>query len=290
MIGFSLLEAIELHLPAGYKIRGKLGAGATSSVYLAVGAGADERLAVKTMIMGSATDHRNDLFLREMQTLEKLDHPRIPRILGTGEAKGSLFFTMPYIDGETLRVRLHRSGPLSFRDALLVTHDIGSALDHAHGRGVVHRDVKPENIFMSAEGAYLLDFGLAVTSDPESKHRASLVSGTPTYMSPEQATVGRSEGWRSDFYSLGLVLFEMLTGKPAFHGSARETMKQRQVTAPPDVRTIRAEIPEDIAGIVRRTLASDPSMRYPTGGALVRAVDAALEQLDMVSGTESGAS
>jgi serine/threonine-protein kinase len=100
-------------------------------------------------------------------------------------------------------------------------------------------------------------------------------------MSPEQAAVGRTEGWRSDFYSLGLVLFEMLTGKPPFHGSARETMKQRQLTAPPDVRTLRPDIPEEIAGIVRRTLAGDPSMRYPTGGALVRAVDAALEQLDL---------
>jgi len=100
-------------------------------VYLAVGAEPTDRLAVKTMILGSATDHRNDLFLREMQTLEKLDHPRIPRILGTGEAKGSLFFTMPYIDGETLRQRLHRSGPLSFREALLISHDIPEVIKHA---------------------------------------------------------------------------------------------------------------------------------------------------------------
>jgi len=282
MLGFSLLEAIELHLPRGYKIRGKLGVGATSSVYLAVGETPTERLAVKTMILGSATDHRNDLFLREMQTLEKLDHPRIPRILGTGEAKGSLFFTMPYIDGETLRQRLHHKGPRSLRESLLISRDIGSALDHAHGRGVVHRDVKPENIFLASDGAYLLDFGLAVTSDPETKHRASSVSGTPSYMSPEQATVGRSEGWRSDFYSLGCVMFEMLTGRQPFQGSARETMQKRQTNTPPDVRELRSDVPEDIAGIIRRTLASDPSMRYPTGGALVRAVDAALEQLDLI--------
>jgi serine/threonine-protein kinase len=285
MIGFSLLEAIELHLPSGYKIRGKLGAGATSSVYLAVGPG-NERLAVKTMILGSATDHRNDLFLREMQTLEKLDHPRIPRIIGTGEAKGSLFFTMPYIDGETLRQRLHKHGPLSVRDALLTTRDIGSALDHAHGRGVIHRDVKPENIFLSADGAYLLDFGLAATS--ETQHRSG-VSGTPSYMSPEQATAGRAEGWRSDFYSLGCTLYEMLVGKPPFHGSAKETMQKRQNTAAPDVRVARPDISDEVAGIVKRTLASDPSLRYPTGGALVRAIDAAIEQLDPGNNSDTGA-
>jgi len=286
MLGFSLLEAIELHLPRVYKIRGKLGVGATSSVYLAVGETPTERLAVKTMILGSATDHRNDLFLREMQTLEKLDHPRIPRILGTGEAKGSLFFTMPYIDGETLRQRLHKHGPLSVREALLTTRDIGSALDHAHGRGVVHRDVKPENIFISSDGAYLLDFGLAATSDSATYHRAG-VSGTPTYMSPEQATVGRAEGWRSDFFSLGCVLFEMLAGRPPFRGSPKETMQMRQTGAAPDVRVARPEISDDVAGIVKRTLANDPSMRYPTGGALVRAVDAAIEQLDPTDNANS---
>src|SRR5690242_5418776 len=281
MLGFSLLEAIELHLPPGYKIRGKLGTGATSSVYLAVGATSAERLAVKTMILGSATDHRNDLFLREMQTLEKLDHPRIPRILGTGEAKGSLFFTMPYIDGETLRLRLHRQGPLSIRDSLLITRDIASALDHAHGRGVVHRDVKPENIFLAAEGAYLLDFGLAITSDSESS--GGSVAGTPEYMSPEQASRDRMEGWRSDFFSLGCVFYEMLAGKTPFHGgSARETMKRRQNAAPPDVRAVRPSVPEEISVIIKRTLNTDPSMRFPTAGYLRRALDSALELIDAI--------
>src|SRR5512143_784894 len=137
MTSFSLLETIELHLPRGYTIRGKLGDGATSSVYLACGAEPDERLAVKVMLLGTVTDHSIDRFLREMQVLEKLDHPRIPRLLEPGEANGSLFFTMPYIDGETLRVRLRKQGRLPIRDALLIARDIGSALDHAHARGVV---------------------------------------------------------------------------------------------------------------------------------------------------------
>ena len=283
MTGFSLLEAIELHLPRGYKIRGKLGDGATSSVYLAVGDSPTERLAVKVMLLGTVTDNSIDRFLREMQVLEKLDNPHIPRILEPGEANGSLFFTMPYIDGETLRLRLRRERQLPVRDALNIARDIGSALDHAHGRGVVHRDVKPENIFLAKEGAYLIDFGLAITSDIESNGRPGSVSGTPEYMSPEQASSVRMEGWRSDFFSLGCVLYEMLAGKTPFHGgSARETMARRQVSPPPDIREIRHDVSPELAAVIRRSLATDPSMRYATAGFLRRALDAALEQLDAV--------
>ena len=283
MTGFSLLEAIELHLPRGYKIRGKLGDGATSSVYLAVGESPNERLAVKVMLLGTVTEHSIDRFLREMQVLEKLDNPHIPRILEPGEANGSMFFTMPYIDGETLRVRLRREKRLPVRDALRIARDIGNALDHAHGRGVVHRDVKPENIFLAKEGAYLIDFGLAITSDVESNGRPGSVSGTPEYMSPEQASSERLEGWRSDFFSLGCVLYEMLAGTTPFRGgSARETMARRQVSPPPDIREIRPDVTPELAAVIRRSLAMDPSMRYATAGYLRRALDAALEQVETV--------
>jgi serine/threonine protein kinase len=286
MTSFSLLETIELHLPSGYTIRSKLGDGATSSVYLACGAEPDERLAVKVMLLGSVTDESINRFLREMQVLEKLDHPRIPRILEPGEASGSLFFTMPYIDGETLRARLRKVGRFQVRDALMIARDIGGALDHAHGRGVVHRDVKPENIFLATEGAYLIDFGLAITSDAESAGKADSISGTPEYMSPEQASRDRMEGWRSDFFSLGCVLYEMLAGKTPFHGgSARETMKRRQSDPPPDVRAVRPDVSDELAALIRRALATDPSMRFPTAGFLRRALDSALDQLDGVSTT-----
>jgi len=279
MTSFSLLETIELHLPRGYTIRGKLGDGATSSVYLACGTDPTERLAVKVMTLGSATDKSIDRFLREMQVLEKLEHPRIPRILEPGEASGSLFFTMPYIDGETLRLRLRRVGRLSVRDALVIARDIGGALDHAHGRGVVHRDVKPENIFLAEEGAYLIDFGLAITSDLDSGGDA--IAGTPEYMSPEQASSDRMEGWRSDFFSLGCVFYEMLAGKTPFHGgSARETMKRRQNAPPPDVRAVRPDVPEEVSVIIKRTLNTDPSMRFPTAGYLRRALDSAFELVE----------
>jgi eukaryotic-like serine/threonine-protein kinase len=286
MTSMSLLEAIELHIPRGYVVQGKLGGGATSVVYLAgIPGRKDERLAIKVLLHGTMTNDAGHRFLREMQVLEKLDHPRIPRILEPGEANGKLFFTMPYIDGQTLGVRLRSSGRLPLRESLLVARDIGDALDHAHARGVVHRDVKPDNIFLGADGAYLMDFGLAITSDSEPGAGTDwhgLIAGTPAYMSPEQAAGNRVEGWRSDFFSLGCVLYEMLTGQQAFAStSVRETTERHRIgITVPEVRALRPEVPEEVAGILRRSLHPDPSSRYPTARFLRRALDAAIEHLD----------
>jgi serine/threonine-protein kinase len=282
----SLLEAIELHIPRGYVIKGKLGGGATSVVYLAGIPGRnDDRLAIKVLLHGTMTNDAGHRFLREMQVLEKLDHPRIPRIIEPGEANGKRFFTMPYIDGQTLGARLRSSGRLSLRESLLVARDIGDALEHAHASGIVHRDVKPDNIFLGADGAYLMDFGLAITSDSEPGSGTDwqgLVAGTPAYMSPEQAAGDRIEDWRSDFFSLGCVLYEMLTGKQAFAStSVRETTERHRIgVMVPEVRALRPDVPEEVAGILRRSLHPDPSSRYPTARFLRRALDAAIEHLD----------
>jgi serine/threonine-protein kinase len=286
MPSLSLLEAIELHIPRGYVVQGKLGGGATSVVYLAGIPGRNkERLAVKVLLHGTGTNEAGHRFLREMQVLEKLDHPRIPRILEPGEANGKLFFTMPYIDGQTLGARLRSSGRLPLREALLIARDIGDALEHAHTRGVVHRDVKPDNIFLAGHGAYLMDFGLAITSDSERGSGTDwegLIAGTPAYMSPEQASGNRVEGWRSDFFSLGCVLHEMLTGQQAFaSNSVRETIERHRTgDTAPDVRALRPDVPEDVAGILRRSVHPDPSSRYPTARFLRRALDSAIEALD----------
>jgi eukaryotic-like serine/threonine-protein kinase len=287
MTSMSLVEALELHLPRGYVVQGKLGGGATSIVYLAGLPGSRrERLAVKVLLPGAATAQAGNRFLREMQVLEKLDNPHIPRILEPGEANGSLFFTMPYIDGETLGERLRRSGRLPILDALLIARDIGDALEHAHSRGVVHRDVKPDNIFLTNGSAYLLDFGLAIASDGAHESGMDwdgLIVGTPSYMSPEQASGTRAEGWRSDFFSLGCVLYEMLTGQQAFASSSiRETLQRHRNAQVPDVRALRPDVPEDVAGILRRSLHADPSSRYPTARFLRRALEAAIEAFEAV--------
>jgi serine/threonine-protein kinase len=276
----NLLEAIELHLPRGYTIQGKLGAGGTSSVYLATSPERAERLAVKVMLLGTVNAESIDRFLREMQLLKRLDHPRIVRLLQPGEANGALFFTMPYIDGQTLRERLQATGPLPVREALMVARDIGDALGHAHAKGVVHRDVKPENIFLARAGAYLMDFGYA-NAPGDAGGKSAFIAGTPAYMSPEQVAGKRAEDWRSDYFSLGCVLHEMLAGQPPFAiDTARATMARRAPEAPPDVRTLRADAPDDVAAIIRRSLHADPASRYPTAGFLRAALDAALARVE----------
>ena len=285
MSNLTLLEAIELHIPRGFVIQAKLGGGATSIVYLAGAPGCDDnRLAVKVLLRGSDSNEAGNRFLREMQVLEKLDHPRIPRLIEPGEANGRLFFTMPYLDGQTLGRRLRSCGRLPLREALGIARDIGDALDHAHTRGVVHRDVKPDNIYLAGDGAYLMDFGLAATSDSEKGSGtdwAGMVVGTPAYMSPEQASGHRAEGWRSDFFSLGCVLYEMLAGEQAFAStSVREAMKQHKAAVVPDIRQVRTDIPNDVASILARSLHPDPSSRYPTARFLRRALEAAIESLD----------
>jgi serine/threonine protein kinase len=288
MSPLSLLESLELHIPRGYVIHGKLGGGATSIVYLAGVPGCEtDRLAIKVLLHGTMSNQAGHRFLREMQVMEKLNHPRIPRIIEPGEANGKLFFTMPYISGQTLGTRLRSSGRLELRESLLIARDIGDALDHAHAHGVVHRDVKPDNIFLGVDGAYLMDFGLAITSDSEPNSGIDwqgLIAGTPAYMSPEQASGNRVEGWRSDFFSLGCVLYEMLTGKQAFAStSVRETIERHRIgIIAPEVRAERPEVPEDVSRILRRTLHPDPSSRYPTARFLRRAIDAAIEALEVL--------
>jgi serine/threonine protein kinase len=195
---------------------------------------------------------------------------------------------MPYIDGQTLGARLRACGRLPVRESLVIARDIGEALEHAHARGVVHRDVKPDNIYVAGDGAYLMDFGLAITSGADEGTGTSwegMVTGTPAYMSPEQASGRRVDGWRSDFFSLGCVLYEMLAGEQAFAStSIKETMERHRAAMVPDIRTVRPEVPDDVASILARSLNPDPSSRYPTARFLRRALEAALESLDRMAG------
>jgi eukaryotic-like serine/threonine-protein kinase len=281
----NLLAAIELHLPRGFTIQEQLGKGATSTVYLARCAATGARLVVKVMRPGTVTTASVDRFLREMQTLRKLEHPRIIPILEPGEANGAFFFTMPYRDGVTLRARLQASGPLTVRESLLVARDVNDALGHAHAKGIVHRDVKPENILLADGGAYLMDFGFANTAETPpnggAPKNAYFIVGTPDYVSPEQVTGKQASDWRSDFFSLGCVMYEMLTGTTPFAaGSPRATMMRRLAQSPPDVRSLRPGVPDDVASIIRCNLELYPSARFATAGFLRVALDAALERLD----------
>ncbi len=284
----SLLRAIERRLPPGYAIAGQIGSGATSWVYLARADGDAPALVVKVMHPGLSADANVDRFVREMQILRTLDHPRIIPILEPGEADGALFFTMPYVPGETLRARLDRTGPLPIREALVIARDVAEALGHAHGRGVVHRDVKPANVLLADGRAYLMDFGYAnapsLTTPTAAARDARLAIGTPEYISPEQVTGKRAEDWRSDFFSLACVLQEMLTGSPPFTGGAPRAVMQRRLTeSPAELRALRPEVPDDVAAIVRRNLAVSPNDRFATASFFRLALESAIERLDAAS-------
>ena len=280
----NLIAAIESRLGTGWSIAGELGTGATSRVYLATRERDGERLVVKLMKSGSAAAERSQYFLLEMQLLQKMSHPNVVPITDAGEAQGVLFFAMPFIDGETMRQRLAREGALPVSDAVRITLDLANALAHVHSHGVVHRDVKPENVLLSPNGAILLDFGHArapgTMRATESGDGKKYIVGTANYVSPEQVAGRRVADSRSDLYSLGCVLLEMLTGVIPFSGgSPRETMQRRLDQPPPDVRIMRADVPDEVASVLRRSMAVDPAERYMTAGQMADALGAALDLL-----------
>jgi eukaryotic-like serine/threonine-protein kinase len=283
----NLIAAIESRLGPGWSITGELGTGATSRVYLATRASDGEHVVVKLMKSGTAAAERSQYFLLEMQVLQKLSHPNVVPITDAGEAQGILYFTMPYIDGETLRQRLSRERALPIFDGVRYARDIALALGHVHSLGVVHRDVKPDNILLARRGAMLIDFGHArapaLIPTTESRDTKRYIVGTANYVSPEQVAGRRVADSRSDLYSLGCVLLEMLTGVLPFAASSpRESMQRRLDEPPPDVRTMRADVPDDVHMILKRALAIDPAERYPTAGQMADALDAALELIPVL--------
>ena len=280
----NLIAAIESRLGTGWSIAGELGTGATSRVYLATRERDGERMVVKLMKSGSAAVERSQYFLLEMQLLQKMSHPNVVPITDAGEAQGILYFAMPFIEGETMRQRLAREGALPVSDAVRITLDLAKALAHVHSHGVVHRDVKPENVLLSANGAILLDFGHArapaMMRTTEAGDGKKYIVGTANYVSPEQVAGRRVADSRSDLYSLGCVLLEMLTGVVPFSaGSPRETMQRRLDQPPPDVRMVRPDVPDEVASVLRRSMAVDPAERYMTAGQMADALGAALNLL-----------
>jgi serine/threonine protein kinase len=280
----NLIAAIESRLGSGWSIVNELGTGATSRVYLAVREAAGERVVVKVMKSGAAANERSQFFLLEMQILQKLSHPNVVPITDAGQAHGLLFFTMPYIQGETIRQRLQRDGAFGIHEGVRIARDVALALGHVHSHGVVHRDVKPENVLLSPGGAILLDFGharapaMAPTAD--SREDKKYIIGTANYVSPEQVSGRRIADSRSDLYSLGCVLLEMLTGAVPFaSSSARGSMQRRLDEPPPEVRSVRPEVPDEVALILKRSLVIDPAERYLTAGQMAEALSAALELL-----------
>lgn len=268
-------------LSGRYELEGELGAGGAAVVYAARDLRHRRAVAIKVLRPEVAAALGAERFLREIRTSANLRHPGIVPLFDSGEAGGRLYFVMPLVEGETLRARLIREDRLPVEDAVRIATEVAEALDHAHRRGVVHRDVKPENILLEDGRAVVTDFGIAraLAGGPAAAPpgtaltRIGLALGTPAYMSPEQ-TAGEGEiDGRSDLYSLACVLYEMLAGHPPFTGDTVERLyAQHMVDTPPPVTSVRPSAPAAVAAALARALAKAPSDRFSSGQAFARAL------------------
>jgi serine/threonine-protein kinase len=247
-----------------YEIAGELGAGGMATVYLAHEIALDRRVAIKVMSPHLFQSHGMvERFHREARTVAALDHSNIIPIYRVEEADGLLFFVMKFVDGRALDLILKENGPLPVRTVQAVLVQVGLALAHAHGRKVIHRDVKPGNIMIDEEGrAIVTDFGIAKTIDTTSLSSTDGTVGTPYYMSPEQFGGEKITG-RSDQYSLGAVVYEMLTGIVPLRGESMMALAHAHLTIQPRaVRELRPDCPPRLAAIIERMLAKTPDDRW----------------------------
>jgi eukaryotic-like serine/threonine-protein kinase len=262
-----------------YLLERELGRGGMATVWLARDLRHERPVALKVLHPDLASSLGPERFQREIKLAARLQHPHILSVYDSGANAGQLWFTMPYVEGESLRDRLRR-GPLPIDQALRIAREAAEALEYAHAHGVVHRDVKPENILLTEDGNTLVaDFGIARPFGDNAATQltsAGFVVGTPGYMSPEQATGDRALDGRSDVYSLGCVLFEMLTGKPPFTGpTGGAIVAQHLTTPPPTVTRADGTVPPPVARAITRALAKAPGDRFATAVSFAEALDPA---------------
>ena len=260
------LDRLTKALSDRYVIERELGAGGMATVYLAEDLKLHRKVALKVLRPELAAALGPERFLREIEIAARLHHPHILALHDSGEADGFLYYVMPFAEGESLRDRLNREKQLPLDDALQFAREVADALSYAHSHDVVHRDIKPENILLEAGHAVIADFGIAraiTEAGGEALTETGIAIGTPQYMSPEQAAGSKELDGRSDVYSLGCVLYEMLGGEPPFTGPTVESIVHQHITveAPP-ITNLRAAVPAEIAGTIARALAKAPADRF----------------------------
>src|SRR5436309_7321816 len=273
-----LLARLQAALAERYTIERELGRGGMATVYLARDLRHGRLVAIKVLRPEIAAALGPERFLREIELAARLTHPHILPLHDSGTAQGSLYYVMPYVEGETLRERLEREGQLPLEQAVQIAREVADALSHAHSHDVVHRDIKPENILLEAGHAVLSDFGIARAiraAAGGSLTATGIAIGTPGYMSPEQGGASARVDERSDIYSLGCVLYEMLAGEPPFTGpSAESIVRQHLTAAPPRVSAMRAAVPPAIEEAIVRALAKTPADRFATAAEFADALAA----------------
>ena len=266
-------------LQGRYHVESELGEGGMARVYRATDTKHGRDVALKVMKPELGGSIGTERFLREIDIAAKLSHPHILPLFDSGQADGLFYLVMPYVEGESLRDRLNREGSLPLEQAVTVVSEIADALSYAHERGLVHRDIKPENILFQAGHAAVADFGIALGTGDSTNTRLTgtgMAIGTAAYMSPEQAAGDQEVDARSDIYSLGCMLFEMLEGRRPFAGQTPQAMLASKLTGGPPELTRSHELPETLPPVLDRVLAPDPGDRPDDARQFVTLLHAAL--------------
>lgn len=270
-----LQARLDAALQGQYRIERLLGVGGMAMVYLAEDLKHRRQVAVKVLRPELAASIGTDRFLREIELAARLQHPHIVPVYDSGAGEGLLYYVMPCIEGESLRELLARQGRLGVPAAIRIVREVGSALDYAHQHGIVHRDVKPENIMLTGGHAVVTDFGIARAAEATGSNLTGIgvAIGTPAYMSPEQATASEVDG-RTDQYSLASVFYEMVAGKPAFSGATPQAVLTANITGQrPRLGEAVPDVPQGIDGVTQRAMARDPAERYPNIPAFLDALE-----------------
>jgi tetratricopeptide (TPR) repeat protein/predicted Ser/Thr protein kinase len=267
-------------LPRRYTVERVLARGGMATVYLAREHQPERVVALKVLDPVATAHVARERFLHEIDVVSKLTHPTIVPVFAAGQAADTLYYVMPYVEGESLRARLEREACLTVADALAIVRDVADALEYAHRRGIIHRDIKPENILLHEGRAFVTDFGVARALDVATGPMTAegIAVGTPAYMSPEQVRGEVDPTPQSDVYALACVVYEMLTGEPPFRGRTAQAIMQRHLAdTPPPLRTLRAAVPVTIERVVLRALEKAPADRPPSAAAFARDLEQSAE-------------
>ncbi len=270
------LDRLGAALAGRYTIERELGKGGMATVYLADDVKHHRQVAIKVLRPELGSLLGPDRFTREIRIAAALNHPHILPLYDSGDADGQLFYVMPYIRGESLRQKLARERQLTIEEATGILRQVAAALDHAHALGLIHRDIKPENILLHEGEAMVADFGIALVAGAAPGERLTatgLMVGTPQYMSPEQAAGDPAVDARSDVYSLGCVLYELLAGEPPYTGATAQMVIAKRFTDPiPRIRRLRPAVPPAVEQALMTALARVPADRFASAGAFASAL------------------
>jgi len=276
MTGFA--EHLQEALGANYQLDRELTGGGMSRVFVAVDRNLGRKVVVKVLPPELAAGVNRDRFRREIQVAAQLQHPHVVPLLSAGEQGDLLWYTMPYIEGESLRAALERKRGFSVREVIRILHDIVDALAFAHSHGVIHRDIKPANILTQGSHALVADFGVAKALSAAmpltSVTSAGIAIGTPAYMAPEQLAGDAAADHRMDIYAVGLLAYELVTGVSPFTGpSPRETLAAQLTRDPKPLHEISASVPRSLSTLIMRCLAKDPAQRPQTADEILHELD-----------------